>query len=147
MSHLHRYILCYNLTLKNRKCPLSKIVSVMPAYKSAAEKRNISEDINNDFNHQACIEKYKASKGCVVHIVLDVDKWLEADPQALEKISKRKKLEKMRAEGLYKLAMEYVIKLKDYQCIITGPIMQNSETKPPKEHLNLLDFKTRNGWF
>ena len=118
----------------------------MPAHKTLAVKRKIAEDLRDGKTHQACIQIYGASKGCVSRIAGELDKWLKIDPEFLEKAPKRKKLEKVKTPGLDELVMGFIRQMVDNHCIITGPILQAAARSLAAQHLLLPGFNASNGW-
>ena len=58
----------------------------------------------------------------------------------------RKRVCRLKTQGLDDLLIEWIKKARAYNCIITGPIIQEVATKLATQHLDIQQFKASNGW-
>lgn len=111
---------------------------------SLKQKREMAVDLQNNMSYTEAANKYNSSAGAVSRVKKQMKELLAMDP--VELADSRKRVAKLKTEGLDELVLAWVRKARENHCVITGPILQGVAESIAKEHLNLPNFKASNGW-
>ena len=111
---------------------------------SLKQKREMAIDLRNNMSYTEAAKKYNSSAGAVSRVKKQMNELLAMDPDKLT--DSRKRVAKLKTEGLDELVLAWVRKARENHCVITGPILQGVAESIAKEHLNLPNFKAPNGW-
>ena len=117
---------------------------------SLKRKVEIAQDLSKGMTQLDAVKKYKASKGTVSRIGKEKERWVAINFGTLDsaprKGTERKRIVKVKTIDLDDKLVEYIVRARDLNAIVTGPIIQNIATMISKKLPNLDGFSASNGW-
>ncbi|KAI6652394.1 Tigger transposable element-derived protein 4 [Oopsacas minuta] len=116
---------------------------------SLKRKVEIAQDLSKGMTQLDAVKKYKASKGTVSRIGKEKERWVAINFETLDsaprKGTERKRIVKVKTIDLDDKLVEYIVRARDLNAIVTGPIIQNIATMISKKLPNLDGFSASNG--
>ena len=94
---------------------------------SLKRKRQMAEYLLGGMTEAAAVQKYCSSKGTVSRVRARIPELLQINFETVG--DTRKRVCRLKTQGLDNLLIEWIKKARAYNCIITGPIIQEVATK------------------
>ena len=84
---------------------------------SIKQKREMAIDLRNNISYTESAKKYNSSAGAVSRVKKQMNELLAMDPDKLT--DSRKRVAKLKTEGLDELVLAWVRKARENHCVIT----------------------------
>ena len=90
------------------------------------------------------VAKYSSYMCTVGRVRKDITKYFAIDVDSFGE--DRKRIMKVKTEGLDELILAFIKKGREHHLIIIGPIIQHAANSLAKKFLDIAEFKASNGW-